>query len=208
METAPRHEGLVLLREDAGERHLRLTLLDPEHGLVRCLYKPAAKTRAATVTPDLFDSAELFLSPPKSGESARFVREYRLLRRLHGLASDYTRLTLACRLAGLLAKNPHPPDSWRALHTLASEALAAIADKPRPEAAYFKCLWLIARNEGWPVKEDFARRLRPGELALASRVIALPLAALSEQDAPAALIEGISRDLERWLAREAHYVVG
>ena len=206
MDATPHHEGLVLLREDAGERHLRLTLLDPSHGLVRCLYKPAAKSGSPMVTPDLFDSAEVFLSPPKAGECARFVREYRLVRRLPGLGSDYARLTLACRLARLLAKNPHPPESWPVLHALACDALAAIASKPRPDAAYFKCLWRIARDEGWPVKEDFAERLRPGERALAALALATPLASLAPADAPPALIEGLTRDLERWLAREAHYV--
>ena len=45
-ETSRRYEGIVLLRETAGERHLRLVLLDAEHGLVRCLYKPASKSGA------------------------------------------------------------------------------------------------------------------------------------------------------------------
>ncbi len=208
MDRSPRHEGVVLRRENAGERHLRLTLLDPEHGLVLCLYKPASKSGSPTVTPDLFDRAEIFLSPGKDGEPAKFVREYRLIRRMSGLAADFTRLTQACRLANLLARNPHPHDSWPGLHTLAVEALEALATKPRPDAAYFKTLWRLARDEGWPVKEDFAQRLRPGERALAALLLATPLTELDETSAPRALTEGLSRDLEQWLAREAQFVIG
>lgn len=198
----------MLRRESAGERHLRLTLLDPEHGLVRCLYKPASKSGAAMVTPDLFDSAEVFLDTPKAGEAARFVREYRLVRRLSGLGADYARLTYACRLANLLAKNPHPPESWPSLHALAEGAFTAFAEKPRPDAAYFKTLWVLARDEGLPVKADFGAGLRAGENELAALVLARPLAELDEVAAPRALVEGLSRALERWLVREAHFVIG
>lgn len=206
-ESSRRFEGVVLLRENAGERHLRLTLLDPDHGLVRCLYKPAAKSGAAMVTPDLFDTAEVFLDTPKSGETARFVREYRLVRRHAALGADYARLTLACRLANLLSKNPHPPESWPVIHALACDAIAAIAEKPCPEAAYFKTLWRLARDEGLPVKEDFFVRLRPGERDLAVIVLNTPLTGLTEDTAPKPLVEGLSRSLEQWLASEADFVV-
>ena len=202
-----RFSGLVLLREPAGERHLRLTLLDPEEGLVRCLYKPAAKSGAPTVTPDLFDACEATLDAPKAGDNARFVREYRLVKRLDALGRDYARLALACRFATLLAKNPHPPESFAGLHALATGAFTAFAEKPFPEAAYFKTLWLVARDEGWPVKEHFFPSLRAGERELAARLLATPLAGLSSDDAPKAATEGLSRALEQWLAREAHYVV-
>lgn len=205
--SSPRFEGLVLRRESAGERHLSLTLIDAEHGLVRCFYKPAAKSGAAMVTPDLFDTAEVFLDTPRSGEPARFVREYRLVRRHAGLGADYARLTLACRLANLLTKNPHPPESWPALHALATGALEAIAGKPRPEAAYFKTLWRLARDEGLPVKEDFFVRLRPGERDLAVVVLNTPLAGLTEESAAKPLVESLSRSLEQWLASEADFVV-
>lgn len=202
---ARRHAGIVLLRENAGERHLRLTLLDPEDGLVRCLYKPVAKSGAATVTPDLFDVCEATLDTPKAGGSARFVREYRLVRRFDALARDYARLTLACRLANLLAKNPHPPESYAPLHALMTEALAAIEAKPRPDAAYLKTLWLVARDEGWPVREDFLTSLRPGERDLVGVVLRTPLPEIGDA-VPPALVAGITGALERWLEREAHFV--
>lgn len=207
-EDSRHHEGLVLRRDPAGERHLRLTLLDPEHGLVTCLYKPAAKSGAAMVTPDLFDTAEVFLDTPKGDGPARFVREYRLVGRLAGLAADYARLTYACRLANLISKNPHPPESRRRLHTLADGALVAFAGKPRPDAAYFKTLWLIARDDGLPVKEDFAANLRLGEVELIGTLLNTPLAGLDDTLAPPAQVEGITRTLEQWLVREADFVIG
>lgn len=203
---ARRLSGIVLLRENAGERHLRLTLLDPEHGLVRCLYKPAAKSGAATVTPDLFDTCEATLDTPRTGETSRFVKEYRLVLRRDAFGRDYARLTLACRLASVLAKNPHPPESFARLAELADHAFASLAAKPRPDAAYFKTLWLIARDEGWAVKEDFLTRLRPGERDLATLLLATPLAAIDDASAPKALVSGLSQALERWLEREAHFV--
>lgn len=203
----PRIEGLVIGREPAGERHLRLTVFDPERGPTRCLYKPVARSRAATVTPDLFDTAELLIDQPKAGESARFVREYRLVERIAGLGTDYTRLTFACRWANLLSKNPHPPESWATVYTLAGDALRAIADKPRPDAAYFKAVWKLTRDEGLPVKEDFFPKLRPGEQEIVLHLLNRPLLGIDETLAPKAAVEGVARALENWLAREADFIV-
>ena len=135
------------------------------------------------------------------------MREYRLVRRHAALGADYARLTLACRLANLLAKNPHPPESWPAIHALASRAFAAIADRPHPETAYFKCLWLLARDEGLPVKEDFFVRLRPGERDLAVLLLNTPLAGITGEAAPKPLVAGLVSSLEQWLVSEAHFVI-
>lgn len=203
--TAP-VEGLVLRRDAAGERHLRLMLLDPRHGVTALLYRPQSKSGTAMVTPDLFDEAEVFPDTPR-GEPGKiaFVKEYRLIRRRPGLAKQYTRLATACRLASLLADNPHPPESWPALHALASTALDALESRPAPEVTLLKFLWKLARDEGWPVREHWAQAL-PGPLAESLRtLLATPLDAVAPASIPAAV--ELTTRLEQWLAREAHYVV-
>ncbi len=201
-----RHEGLVLRRDPAGERHLRLTLLDPGHGVVALLYRPQVKSGAAMVTPDLFDDAEIFPDTPRgAGGRMPFVKEYRLLRRRSGIAKHYARLDLACRLASLLADNPHPPESWPALHALACTALDALVSRPAPEVTLLKFLWKLARDEGWPVREHWAASL-PEPLANALHaLLTAPLDTVDTAGIPAAV--ELTARLEAWLVREAHYVV-
>lgn len=205
--TAPiRHEGVVIRRDPAGERHLRLCLLDPQHGVVTFLHRPAAKTGSPTVTPDLFDDAELYPDSPKGGATtARFVKEYRLIRRRSGLSREYVRLELACRLSLLLADNPHPADSWPALHTLACAALDALETRPAPEATFLKFLWKLACNEGWPVREHFVPALPPPLAAALRTILVTPLDAIPAESTPA--VRELTHRLEQWLVREAHYVV-
>ena len=206
MTEAPRLEGLVLRREPAGERHLRLTLLDAEHGAVMLLHKPAAKSGAPTVTPDLFDDAEVFTDTPRGGASAsRFIREYRLIRRRTGLARDFNRLEIASRLAHLLAANPHPSDSGKNLLDLSRTAFDALESRPAPEATALKFLWKLARDEGWPVREHWERRLPRGLAESLRRILTSPLDTIpADEIAPA---RELTRRLEQWLADEAHYTI-
>lgn len=205
MTDALRLDALVLRREPAGERHLRVTLLDAAHGAVTLLHRPVAKAGSPTVTPDLFDDAEVFPDTPKRGDAAsRFVREYRLVRRRAGIARDYARLEAASRIAFLLAANPHPPDSRHATLALARTAFDALDSRPAPEATLLKFLRTLARDEGWPVREHWEAALPAGLAASLRLILATPLDAIPPDELGPAR-ELVNR-LEQWLVREAHYV--
>lgn len=191
---------LVLGREPSGESHLLLTLLEPADGILRCLAR--ASRRPGSVQPDLFDEAEVTLERATGGAN-RFVREYRPLRRLPGIGRSHAALERASRLAGVVRRNPPPPESAAVAFEIVRESLAAMAERPRPDAAYLKALWLLLKDGGWPVEAHWLGRLGTRR-ELAAGVLSLPLDA---QAADAAAVGDLAADLERWAVGEVHYVM-
>jgi hypothetical protein len=193
--------GLVLARELSGERFIKLTLVCPSQGLVLCLLRVSAKATA----PDLFDVAEVTLEAPKTGgRGVRFASGYRVLRREVALGADYARLAAACRLALVVTRNPMAPDSAESVFALCVEAVGALATRPRPDAALFKTFWRLARDEGYPVREDWQAGLSAGERAAAEAVLRETLDA--QATAPEAVV-ALTRSLERWLVGECNFVI-
>jgi recombinational DNA repair protein (RecF pathway) len=191
---------LILGRDPSGESHFLLTYLEPAEGLMRCLLR--ARGGKGATTPDLFDEGELTLERAKDG-GTRFAREYRLLTRRAGLARHHRTLERASRLAGMLRKNPPPPESAEVCYRIALETFDAMAARPRPDCAYFKSLWLILKDGGWGVHEQWFTRLG-GRQAAAGAILGQPLdAQTTDEETVAAL----TTDLERWAAGEAHFVL-
>ena len=191
---------LVLGREPSGESHVLLTLLEPTDGILRCLAR--ASRRAGATQPDLFDEAEVTLERA-SGGANRFVREYRPLQRQPGIGRNHAALERASRLAGVVRRNPPPPESAPVAFEIVREGLAAMAGRPRPDAAYLKALWLLLKDGGWPVEAHWLSRLG-ARRAAAAGVLSLPLDA---QVAEPAAVADLAADLERWAVGEVHYVM-
>jgi recombinational DNA repair protein (RecF pathway) len=191
---------LVLGRDPSGESHSLLTLLEPTEGLIRCLIR--ARPGKTATTPDLFDDGELTLERAKDG-GTRFARDYRLLHRRLGLARDHRTLERACRFAAMLRKNPPPPESAPVCARIAAETFDAMATRPRADAAYFKGLWLMLKDGGWPVQEDWLPGLGARREA-AGAVLTQPLDAQTTEEE---VVARLATDLERWAAGEAHFVL-
>lgn len=191
---------LVLGREPSGESHLLLTLLEPGEGILRCLAR--ASRRPGATQPDLFDEAEVTLERA-SGGANRFVREYRPTRRHPGIGRSHAALERASRLAGVVRRNPPPPESAPVAFEIVRETLDAMGSRPRPDAAYLKALWLLLKDGGWPVEAHWLARLG-NRRAAAAAVLSQPLDA---QVAEAATVGELSADLERWAVGEVHYVM-
>jgi len=191
---------VVLGRDPSGESHLLLTLLEPTQGLERCLLR-ISRAKGAT-PPDLFDEAELALERAKDG-GTRFARDYRLLHRRVGMARSHRTLERACRFAAMIRRNPPPPESAPVCFRIAQETFAAMAERPRPDCAYFKGLWLMIKDGGWPVAEHWLAQLGARREAAAA-VLTQPLDAQTTDEETVAKL---SADLERWAAGEIHFVL-
>ena len=65
----------------------------------------------------------------------------------------------ASAFARLIALNPVGPESRAPVAALLRAGLEAFARGIRPDIVYFKCLYRFARDEGYPVKQDWFPRL-------------------------------------------------
>jgi hypothetical protein len=75
--------------------------------------------------------------------------------------------------------------------------------RPRADAAYFKGLWLMLKDGGWPVQEDWLTGLGTRREA-AGAVLLQPLDAQTTEEE---VVARLAADLERWAAGEAHFVL-
>lgn len=193
--------ALALDRQPSGESWLRITAFSASHGLLDCLQRLARRSLGKMPPIDLFDDVHLSLESRNQGRTW-FVAEASLAARHAGIAASYPALQAACRLSRLIARNPVPDDSRPAVFALLARAFAAWAAGARPDLVYFKSIYLLARDEGYPVRQAWLQPLPPEDRACAGDVVRLPIA---EQTVCAADVARLVASLETFLHDHAEF---
>ena len=78
--------------------------------------------------------------------------------------------------------------------------LEAFSRSERPDIVFFKCLYRFARDEGYPVKQEWFASLPPSERSTVSHLINLPLD--RQQAAAAEAVAPLRGKLEEYLRQE------
>ena len=194
----------VLAKATHAGDQLILTGFSPEDGLLTTLLRlPRASAPAANPAPDLFDRLALTLEHGRGSPVGGpwFVREHRLLMRHSTIGRSYEALAAASRLARIITRNPGAQDTRADIDALLTRAFAAFArPAARPELVLFKSLYVFARDEGLPLKEEWLPLLPPADRDLAAAALALPADA---HEAPAAVdLARLTQNLASYLAAE------
>ena len=170
-------EGVVLHKTPSGEHFWRYTLCTPQHGKLICLQRDSSKKKGQ-VLPDLFDIGVFEIEVPIQGK-ATFIREYFLQHRLSSIGSSYERLKAAARFATIIGNNLQHIELLPNIYSLCCKTLLAFASAPYPAAALLKGLYVFARDEGYPVKEDWYPQLPYKLQSIAASILNTPLAELA-----------------------------
>ena len=194
----------VLAKATHAGDQLILTGFSPEDGLLTTLLRlPRASAPAANPAPDLFDRLALTLEHGRGSPVGGpwFVREHRLLMRHSTIGRSYEALGAASRLARVITRNPGAQDTRADIDALLTRAFAAFArPAARPELVFLKSLYVFARDEGLPLKEEWLPLLPPADRDLAAAALALPADA---HEAPAAVdLARLTQNLASYLAAE------
>ena len=194
--------GFVLQKPPAQDRFQQVLLLSPDGGQMLCFQRLASRQPAVAL--DLFDEVAGTLTSTNQGRTW-FFGEVRVVRRFAGIGLSFAALTEASAFANLLVRNPVHEEGRAAVLALLGTALQAWNDGRRADAVALKALYTFGRDEGYPVKEEWAAQLRGSDLENARRVLNEPLAALDgiESDSVARLLES----LRRYLRGHAELVV-
>lgn len=197
-------ESLVLKTEASGESFLKLHLLSAESGIFLCMKRRPKKAQSSTF-PDLFDHASVLLEDSKQG-TMRFVKEYQLHKRREQIGQNYHSLRCASELAQLLVLNAsHMPES-DLLFNLANRAFNAFADRKAPEVVLLKSIYLLLKDEGYPVRESWWPTLRPDLRNTAQQLLKQP--APEKLDASAkADCAAIERNLWHWMRSKTDLIL-
>jgi hypothetical protein len=187
-------DAFVLLKRLPSDSFQALTVFSAEHGVLQVQQRlPRGRANTGVVL-DLFDEVTLILESSNQGRSW-FVKEARLVTRHTELGRNYDALRLASSLAALLARNPVHEESRVAAAQLLGSALAAFTG-PRPDIVYFKSLYRFARNEGYPMKEQWVPTLTTADRAEVATLLNRPMA---EQIAAPEVVARLQRRMEDYL---------
>lgn len=189
-------DAFVLSKRPPADTFQTFNVFSAEHGALLVLQRLAKKSAGTAVALDLFDEASLLLESSNQGRTW-FVKETRLVTRHPDLGRSYETLVAASALASLVARNPVPEESRLAVASLLRTALAALATGARPDIVYLKSLYCFARDEGYPLKQQWFPLL-----PAADRATVAPLLnrTLSDQTAPPAVVHALQRNLENYLS--------
>lgn len=197
-------EALILKTEPSGESFLKLYMLTAESGIFLCLKRLSKKADSST-TPDLFDQAAVMFETSQQG-TMRFVKEYQLIRRRERIGYNYRCLQNASRLSRLLVSNAaHMPES-EVLYELTARALDAFAEGKAPEIVLLKSLYVLLKDEGYPVRESWWPTLSSDLKAAAKRFLqtAAPNRIdLNERNS----CERIEQHLTEWMRQQTDLVM-
>lgn len=156
------------------------------------------KKAASRVALDLFDEAALELESSNQGRTW-FVREVRIIARATAIGRSYEALLAASTLATVIARNPPSPESCGPAAALLRTALGAFDTPADPGIVLFKSLYRFARDEGYPLAQQWLPSLPSDLRQAAEHLLRTPLAELSPAAAQPPSTALLQRRLEEYL---------
>lgn len=193
----------MIEKRPATDAFQAFTLFSPEHGNLRVLQRVPRKASPTHVAPDLFDEVGAMLESSNQGRTW-FVKEIRIAVRRTGIGSSYDALRFASALVAVVGRNPVHDDSRASVARLLGTALDAFASGVRPDAVHLKSLYLFARDEGYPVKQDWIPSLGEEDRRAAASVLNRKV---GEQEAAPEDVARIRKSLEAYLSGYTEIII-
>jgi hypothetical protein len=196
-------EAFVIEKRPPSDAFQSFVLFSAEHGNLVALQRVPRKPSPSRVSPDLFDEVSAMLESSNQGRTW-FVKEVRIAARRSGIGASYDALRFASALAALVGRNPVHEESREGVARMLRTALDAFCAGVRPDIVHLKSLYVFARDEGYPVKQEWLPSLSAGDRGAAAAILNRRL---SDQEAGAPLVERIRRSLEAYLGSSTEIVI-
>jgi len=211
-------EAIVLLRRPStSDSFQSFSVFSAEHGgmlVLQRVSKKIGKGGGAGAQLDLFSEMSLSLESSNQGRTW-FVKEARLVKSAEGIGRDYETLQRASEFAALVARNPVAPESRARVCALLRQVFAAFAREgqqgregrgARADIVYLKAIYRFARDEGYPLKEQWFASLPPPERGQVAALLNNPLAEQTAPPPPEAL-ETLRKKLEAYLRAQTEILL-
>lgn len=196
-------EAFVIEKRPPSDAFQTFGLFSAEHGALVALQRIPRRPSPSHVSPDLFDEVSAMLESSNQGRTW-FVKEVRITTRRAAIGASYDALRFASALVSVIGRNPVHEESREAVAQLLRAALDAFCAGVRPDVVHLKSLYVFARDEGYPVKQEWLPSLAEGDRGVAAALLGRRL---SEQAASAAHVARIRRSLEGYLGASTEIVI-
>lgn len=186
-------QASVLKCEERGESSVYLVLFCPECGVIDAMKRVSQKK--STPIPDIFDEISVELEHAKSG-ALKFLKSFEVIKKRRGIARSYENLTHASAIAECVLRNARNMENCEKISALLKNSLDAIDILNAPAAARLKFMYVFARDEGYPIIEDFFSSLNGEEKQNFAFIIKTAIKQLETFDSVA---ENYIAPLESWI---------
>lgn len=191
--------AISLGSELRGDTYLAHRLYTRHQGPLTVLVRRSSKP-GKQLAIDLFDEGE-FRFELKPGSYNGFLKDAQITRQRRKLAERYEAFEMAARLANVMLSNPVSTESIDDSFELLTKGLDSWENGMNPRATYLKCLYLYCRQEGYPVKEEWAARMPESERTFITKVLNQPLKSLQSE---AAELKEAIESLELYMEHHTH----
>jgi hypothetical protein len=196
-------EAFVIEKRPPTDAFQAFGLFSALHGNLLALQRIPRKASSTQVAPDLFDEVSAMLESSNQGRTW-FVKEVRIDTRRTQIGRSYDALRFASALVSIISRNPVHEESRENVAELLRTALGAFGTSARPDIVYLKSLYVFARDEGYPVKQEWIPSLSARSARVAGELLNLPL---SGQTAPADEVSRVRKSLESYLGERTEIVI-
>lgn len=187
--------AVILDRETRGEASLYMTAFSPECGLLP-LFKRMS-TKKTSLAPDLFEEISAQIRAPDAANSpVRFLQQYEVLKSRAEISHSYEKLCAACEIAAIVKLNGANISETRSLFALLGAALDGISTSANTSAVKIKFAYVMAKEQGYAVREDFFRSLSQTDRADFATILKTPAAELDSLRDPSVRLY---QHLANWL---------
>ncbi len=191
--------AIALGSEPRGDAYIAHRLLSSERGNIIALVRRSTKPGKQPLI-DLFDEGEFRIEMKPSSVSG-FIKDAQIARKRLDIAKHFPSFEAAARLAKIINANPAHDENLEGIFDLLTKGLDAWETSRKPQATFLKCLYLYCRQEGYPVKEQWANQLPADEARVVAHVLNSPLPDVEENDPM--LKRGID-SLEQFIRHHTH----
>ena len=153
-------EAFVIEKRPAADAFQAFGLFSAEHGNLLALQRVPRRPSASQVALDLFDEVSAMLESSNQGRTW-FVREVRIDHAARGNRQKLRGAAVRVGARAVISRNPVHEESRENVAQLLRTALGAFVHASRPDIVHFKSLYVFARDEGYPVKQEWIPSL-PG----------------------------------------------
>lgn len=193
--------AIIIGIDNHADRFDRVHLFEAETGYL-CVLKRKSTKKVSSNNLDLFQEIEMVIEK-KNEYDIGFVKEFTTLNSHAGIGKNYTSFDNAsrfCRVIHLNARHmPHPADVFELLKM----SLQAWDVKPHPDVTFFKALYRLAYEDGFPVKEGWLLQLNKTEQQVAKSVL---YQKIDEQEPDANAVKLLAENLMNWLTHHQDFL--
>ena len=170
-------QGFVLSKDLTGKGDFfRSDVLSLHYGLIYCFHRQNHGSDALPPV-ELFDFANFSLKRSSPQYRGWLITDYHPVQQYTAIAKYYDAFCYACQFTNFLRPRLSSlnSDLLQAFCRLTARTLFAWREGVRPDIVFFKALYLVARHEGLPIREQWQASLPKEENDAIQKLLKLPI---------------------------------